>query len=61
MAYTEGDLQVVVLRDAIRRRPEMYLGSTGRVGIRLLTRDLLEVPLNPTRLLVQLNEASLEI
>jgi DNA gyrase subunit B len=55
--------EIVVLPwyEAIRRRPALYIGDTGRLGLRFLARELFECPLAPQRLNVVVEQGRLAI
>jgi len=59
--YTEGDIQIFHWSETVRRRPEMYLGNTGYLGLRFLARELFECPLAPRWLSMVAEETKLEI
>jgi DNA gyrase subunit B len=54
-------IQVLRWPEVIRRRPAMYLGDTGPLGLMFLARELFDCPREPTRLVVTLDGSALKI
>ena len=50
--YKASDIQILHWHEAVRRRPEMYLGGKGPLSLRSMARRLFECPLDPRRLKV---------
>jgi DNA gyrase subunit B len=61
MSHSHDDIQVITWADAVRRRPAMYIPGTNVFGMHWLVGELLEVPLNPSRIDLCLREDSVRI
>lgn len=48
------DIPVIEWHEAVRRRPAMYIGDAGPLGLLFLVRELLDVPRDPKRFTVTL-------
>jgi DNA gyrase subunit B len=59
--YTRDDIHVITPAEAIRRRPAMYIGDTSLLGLHMLVAELLDVPLNPSRISLRLQGDTLRI
>ena len=59
--YKASDIQILHWHEAVRRRPEMYLGGKGPLSLRSMARRLFECPLDPRRLKVVIESPRLEI
>lgn len=61
MPDPETGIKVVTFREAVRRRPAMYIGDASLPGLVCLTRELLDVPLNPSRISITLKDTTVRI
>jgi len=61
VSYNADGIQVLEWFEAIRRKPAMWLGTTQGPRLYWLARELLNVPLNPTRMSLILSGTTLRI
>jgi hypothetical protein len=61
MTNETNEIPVLVWHDVIRRRPQMYIGDTGRLGLRFLARGLFETPERPRSLLATIRRTQLAL